>query len=333
MRKDVRTGAVIGGLLIAVLILYGVVASRSHKKPGGEPVALGTEKNVPDVPGDHPDGTPTAPDATPAPAGDATVAGSGTGAPVTPPPGADLPNPAGPKPDSSAASKTGVSWAALLRADNVENLMPVQSQTPDPTAMDAGAHTGSAHPAVAEAPRPSPKRSAPDNNDSATASGSSPSSDAPLAPTASTSYTVKSGDTLSSIARATYGDARYYKKIMAANPKLNPNRMRAGAVIILPGRSQIAHESATSDAVMAASDSPAHRSAPKAAAPVDSSTEYRVVSNDSLYRISMKLYHTPNKVDLIYQFNKTLIGADPARLKLGMVLKLPEPPTQTASTR
>ena len=64
---------------------------------------------------------------------------------------------------------------------------------------------------------------------------------------------------------------------------------------------------------------------------VDPKTEYRVQGSDNLFKISIKLYHSPNKVDTIYQLNKTTIGADPAKLKLNMVLKLPEPPVETAS--
>ncbi|HWE03436.1 MAG TPA: LysM peptidoglycan-binding domain-containing protein [Tepidisphaeraceae bacterium] len=329
MRKDVRTGAIIGGLLIAVLILYGVVASRSHsKKPGGEPVALGTDKNTPagpDAPGgtDRPDGAPVSTDPAPAgPADSAPTPAPNSGAPSATPPGFDSATP----PSDTGGAKPGANWAALLSAEHVESLMPLQTQTPD-------ASNPGARPPVNELPQPSPRRSTPASGDSATPTETPSTPNAvSSAPAASTNYIVKSGDTLSSIARATYGDARYYKKIMDANPKINPNRMRAGVSIVLPGRSQVAHESATTDADTL-SKAPARHASPKAASPVDSSTEYRVASNDNLYRISMKLYHTPNKVDLIYQYNKTLIGPDPAKLKLNMVLKLPEPPTQTGSTR
>jgi nucleoid-associated protein YgaU len=235
------------------------------------------------------------------------------------PPGFDPAPPAGPTPDKA---KVTADWASLLRADDVTSLMsPVRSQTPDTsggavkTPLVDVMPTPEKHsePTVGETP------SAPDN--------------VPAAPAASSSYVVKSGDTLSSIARSAYGDARLYKKILEANPKINPNRMRTGITITLPGKSQMSRDTAITDASIPTT--PTRRSSPKSATliSVNSATEYRVVSNDNLYRISMKLYNTPNKVDLIYQFNKDLIGADPAKLKLNMVLKLPEPPTQTASTR
>lgn len=47
------------------------------------------------------------------------------------------------------------------------------------------------------------------------------------------SYTVKKGDTLSSIARAKYGSGDW-KKIAAANPGLDPNHIKVGQKINLP---------------------------------------------------------------------------------------------------
>ena len=37
----------------------------------------------------------------------------------------------------------------------------------------------------------------------------------------------------------------------------------------------------------------------------------------------MKLYGNIRMVDKLYELNKNAIGADPAKLKLGMILKLP----------
>ena len=49
-------------------------------------------------------------------------------------------------------------------------------------------------------------------------------------------YTVKSGDTLSKIAKATYGDASQWKKIQAANADLirDPDKIQAGWTLKLP---------------------------------------------------------------------------------------------------
>ena len=64
---------------------------------------------------------------------------------------------------------------------------------------------------------------------------------------------------------------------------------------------------------------------------IDSKAEYRVQPGDSLERISIKLYGKRDRTDSIYEANRTTIGDDPARLKVGQILKLPEVPTITVS--
>ena len=47
-------------------------------------------------------------------------------------------------------------------------------------------------------------------------------------------YTVKSGDTLSKIAKRFYGDANHYKAIAAASGIDNPDRIDVGQEVTLP---------------------------------------------------------------------------------------------------
>ena len=49
-------------------------------------------------------------------------------------------------------------------------------------------------------------------------------------------YTVKSGDTLSKIAKEMYGDANQYNKIFEANKPLlsDPNKIYPGQVLRIP---------------------------------------------------------------------------------------------------
>ena len=47
-------------------------------------------------------------------------------------------------------------------------------------------------------------------------------------------YTIKKGDSLWSIAVARYGNGNKWKQIAAANPKIDPNHVRAGQTIVLP---------------------------------------------------------------------------------------------------
>ena len=49
-----------------------------------------------------------------------------------------------------------------------------------------------------------------------------------------TKYVVKKGDTLSKIAQKKYGTVKAVKKILAANPGLNPDLIKIGQTIILP---------------------------------------------------------------------------------------------------
>jgi nucleoid-associated protein YgaU len=66
---------------------------------------------------------------------------------------------------------------------------------------------------------------------------------------------------------------------------------------------------------------------------IDPKTEYKVQPGDNLHNISLRLYGKADRMDKIYELNKATIGDDMARLKVGQVLKLPEAPTQVAATR
>ncbi len=47
-------------------------------------------------------------------------------------------------------------------------------------------------------------------------------------------YTIRRGDTLWSIAQRVYHDGQRWREILAANPGLQPTKMRVGQVIVLP---------------------------------------------------------------------------------------------------
>ena len=138
------------------------------------------------------------------------------------------------------------------------------------------------------------------------------------APTsAAGTHVVKAGDTYSKISLAVYGTSKHYAEIEHANPGLDPTRLKPGTTINVPA---ITAKPAATPAVAGAS-----------AAAVDPQKEYKVQPNDSLYTISLRLYGKADRMEKIYELNKTAIGDDMARVKVGMVLKLPEPPTQTTA--
>jgi nucleoid-associated protein YgaU len=142
------------------------------------------------------------------------------------------------------------------------------------------------------------------------------------APKAGSTHVVRSGETFSSIAQAVYGSAAYYPHLIRANPHANPNNLKLGTVINIP---KVEDVKATGGPVSAAGE---HS---KGAAltvvddvKIDPTKQYRVVSGDSLYKISQKVYGKPTYVEAIYEKNRQQIGANPTKLKLGMILELPE---------
>ncbi len=125
-------------------------------------------------------------------------------------------------------------------------------------------------------------------------------------------HVVKVGDTYSKISLAAYGTSKHYARIEQANPGIDPTRLKLGQTITLP---EIAAKPAAA--------------ATAAQAFLDPKTEYKVQPNDSLHTISLRLYGKADRVEKIYELNKATIGDDMTRVKIGTVLKLPEPPTQS----
>jgi len=133
-------------------------------------------------------------------------------------------------------------------------------------------------------------------------------------------HVVESGETLTSIASQYYGNGNKFKLILDANPGLNPNRLKLGAKLIIPA----ARETVINDA-------PAID--PMTPVTLDATKHYRVEVGDSLHKIAFKLYGSTSAWVRLYEINRQLIGTDPARVKVGSVLQLPEPPTQSVTAQ
>ncbi len=58
--------------------------------------------------------------------------------------------------------------------------------------------------------------------------------EAPVAPAGGGTHVIKKGDTFIKIAREVYGDPSKMKDIAAANPGVNPRKLKIGQIIILP---------------------------------------------------------------------------------------------------
>ncbi|MEO0515490.1 MAG: LysM peptidoglycan-binding domain-containing protein [Planctomycetota bacterium] len=126
-------------------------------------------------------------------------------------------------------------------------------------------------------------------------------------------YTIESGDSLSSVALATYGSASKWVDIAQANPLVDPNRLRVGQEIKLPDLDGVGPDPATTETVEAGDDLPRR------------GATYVVKSGDNLSNIAKQFYNSSAKWELIYQANRSKIGDDPGNLKLGMELLIPPP--------
>ena len=314
MRKDVILGMTIGGVMLAVVIVYlTITPSGKHKR---HPVDTGAQ--IADGAGGLQDSSPQGTD--PTKPGDASAANAEVGAieqTVLRP---------------TAQEKLDPVWGNKLFPKSTP-LIGV-SQNPDPNAASAdkldNIGGGGDQPPVRLSPAIQPKEGT-----GASSGGSTLARDA-FAPSTQPSgkmhtHRIAKGENFSTIAAAYYGSPNFYPHIQRANPSVDPTRLKLGTEINLPDIADVkppekAPEKALSKPVeshLAEAQLVGHRKQPT----FDPKTEYLVQSSDSLYRISLKLYGTPDMVDRIYALNKTAIGDNPAKLKLWMILKLPADPT------
>lgn len=149
----------------------------------------------------------------------------------------------------------------------------------------------------------------------ATSAGTSVPPTMPAAPGGSQQYVIEPGDTFSSISQKFYGDAKHFDLLVKANPSVNPGRMKPNTTIVIPP-------------LPAKATALIDDRADVSVAPIDPRTQYEVQPGDNLNKISLKLYGTSQKWNAIYQANKKILGEDATKLKPGMVLTLPETPTQ-----
>ncbi|MBC8108922.1 MAG: LysM peptidoglycan-binding domain-containing protein [Anaerolineae bacterium] len=342
MRKDVKLGFAIGGVLLAVLVVYVLVGTGSTDQSGGTGgAAIVTEDTAGKVaPGKIADASTPKPPVDSSTLNNANSIAANIGAPTTAPSNGMAANDANAKPADpnhdlwDSALNTGQLLISKTPdvpggANDRNQITPVP---PRATPVNGEETTGTASNIGTMASRTSVDAGGtPRGNDiiGSTPGGMSGSSLAGPATRPSDDlsvtsavgqreHTVKSGETLSLIAQAAYGNANFYPAILRANPNLDPKKMKPGMSIILPAASDVNPKASNIGSASVPTE-------------VNARTEYRVQSNDSLYRIAMKLYGKPEMVTKLYEMNKDTIGSDPAKLKLNMVLKLPEPPTQSAS--
>jgi nucleoid-associated protein YgaU len=297
MRKDAKIGFAIGGVLLAVLTVYVIVVPRHHNalSPNAVTLTVPTDGTAPDT-------------STPSAATDSTD----TKVPET----------------STALAKNtgdGVNWERLLNGggndtDVAPPLMTTTTSPPTsgsgvvvapPPATASGANTSPSTPPVTLADVTPP--AGPATRPAAMMAVEATPAVHTTVAAGSRQYTIKSGQTLSSIAGEVYGNSRFYVAILRANPGLNPNRLHPGDKITLPDAAEV------NPAASTAVTPPVERGTAAA-----TGKTYTVKSGDTLYAISKELFGTTREATAIYDLNKQTIGANEARLTVGMILKLPE---------
>ena len=291
MRKEVTLGMTIGG---ALLVVAAVVVSISHKDHS-------TKKTT----------------------GQVILAGESSGAGDVAGPGTDETQPSSVKADEKPTVKPPETETPGHKA--VE-LAIAPAKKDDITSILFSGGKGEP-PLISTEPVAIPGQKSTDH----TITQTPPTTEAPTVLPPSTqpagkarTHTVQKGETFSTIAAVAYGSANYYPYIMRANPKVEANRLKPGMILTLPDASEVIPAEKSGDVkpeVIEASH--------KTVAAIDSSKEYRVVAGDSLNKIALTLYGKIAMVDKLYEANKATIGDNPAALKIGMVLKLPQAPAAT----
>lgn len=256
------------------------------------------------------------------PAGDRVSqppASARAGAPAAQPPIADplaRPTPPTNQPSNQSPGQTpsspssGDAPGATPPAPNQPTVTPPTLVTPRPTSGGSetsgdprpagGQPQGQPTPAPATSPRPTGSSAAP-------------------AATTERTHVVASGDTMTVLAERYFGDRNAWQLIAKANPLVDPAAMKVGTRLVIP-----------SSAVAGAPQTPVSRP-PAAPGAAGAPAVHEVAAGETLYSIARRHYGTPAMWELIYAANRERIGADPAALKVGMRLTLPQRPAARAA--
>lgn len=236
--------------------------------------------------------------------------------PVSQPPGATpSPTSATASADSSGHGATGTSTLSAGGGAAPQPPLPARTMpTSKPPTLTFGG-TGTM-PAPAPAPTDdtagvTPSSSTPVNRVTSPRGDGSPPTLAAVR--SSRTYTIKRGDSFSSIAAALYGSERFWIEIAQANPSLDPMKLKVGDVIRLPDLAT----SGSADAGAAAAATPTAS---------DNTIRYIVRPGDTLGGIARQYYNDPGLWQTIYRANRGVIGSNPDRVVEGTVLIIPPTP-------
>lgn len=139
-----------------------------------------------------------------------------------------------------------------------------------------------------------------------------PPEPAPVQPAPPRTYRVRSGDTLSGIAKRLLGSAQRWRDIQRLNPDVDPDRLAPGLVLVLPSPTPAA----------SAPPQPVEAAARGGEADAGMRT-YTVRPGDSLWKIAYRFYGGPDGVERILAANRDVLDGKDAVLRIGMTLRIP----------
>lgn len=291
LRKDLKIGFLAGALLLVLAVGYALVLTFT-----GPDATQGSLSETPDLnPAGPADPPPTvgedASAGAPPAAGDATLANSNTKE-------WDVYGVNGKEPSVTETPTRDEPVGEALPDAPVEDQLPQAPNLNNQALID---------PPVA--------------NDAASSAGTSPASDGgtvlplPEMPAVRT-HVVQNGDNFSTLAEKYYGDPNLYTLIQKANPKVDSRRLKLGQALFIPERP------ATRPAPGGATQDPSATGIPAPTGP--EAGIHVVASGETLAQIAQDLLGSELRWDELYKLNRDVIGSDPARLKVGMKLKLPK---------
>lgn len=142
-------------------------------------------------------------------------------------------------------------------------------------------------------------------------------------------YVIEPGDTFSSLAERFYGDEKRWRDISQANPTIDPATLRPGQEIRLPGVAELPEREGDELAQLPNPDSGGQFGAASDTAQADGEPlDVHVVrQRDTLSRIAEQYYGSPGQWRVIYEANRQAIGDDPGRIREGLELTIPQPPS------
>lgn len=134
-----------------------------------------------------------------------------------------------------------------------------------------------------------------------------------------TEYTVREGDTIVKIAKRLYGKDEHWQAIAKANPRVDPQKLRAGQTLKVPV------DPANIQGILVNAPAPPP-TGPSGAAPI----EYIVRKGDTLGGIAKSFYGKSTLWSIIVDANRDQITA-PEQIRPGMKLRIPPAAAEAAA--